>query len=140
MGIEDLKLVDAKDVRGGRGGGGGLKNKGKTYTEYATALKDIIPPLKDEIEKKETIRVIAGDIIKEMGGKFEVKDSISLFWGIRYIMFKEGIFLTMGKHKDGSDIYIMRKVIASDKLPGTLSEKLEKEKEKSKKEKTKNQE
>lgn len=134
MSIEDLKLVDVKDVRAGRGGGGGLKNKGNPYIEYATALKDIIPSLKDELEKKETIRVIAGDIIKEMGRKFETKTSTSLLWGIRYIMFKEGIFLSTGKHKDGSNIYILRKVIASDKLPGTLSEKSEKEKEKSKKE------
>ncbi len=127
MSIENLKLIDAKDVRGGRGGGG-LKNKGKTYTEYTIALKNIIPFLKNEIEKKEVIRVKSKDIIKEMGRKFEMKHPTTLLWGIRYVMFKKGIFLSMGKHLNGSDVYVLRKVVDGDKLPNTLSEKLEKEK------------
>lgn len=127
MSIEDLKLVDVKDVKAGKGGGCS-KNKGKIYTEYEIALKNIIPLLKDEIEKRETIRVKAKDIHKEMGRKFEMKQPTSLLWGIRYVMFKEDIFLSMGKHQDGSDIYVLRKVTTGDKLPDTLSEKLKKEK------------
>lgn len=127
MSIENLKLIDAKDVRDSRRGGS-LKNKGKTYTEYAIALKNIIPLLKNEIEKKEVIRVKSKDIIKEMGRKFEMKQPTALLWGIRYVMFKEGIFLSIGKHLDGSDVYILKKVTVGDKLPDTLSEKLEKEK------------
>lgn len=129
MSIEDIKLVDAKDVRVGRGGGG-LKNKGKTYENYAIALKNIIPILKDELEEKDVIRVKSKDIIQKMGGNFALKSPTALLWGIRYILFKEGIFVTLGRHKDGDDIYVLKKVVIGDKLPDALSVKLTKELEK----------
>lgn len=119
MSIENLKLVDAKDVRTSRSSGG-LKSKDKTYTKYEVALKKVIPLLRREFEENEIIRVKTKDILRAMGGDFVMRQPTALLLGIRYVMFKEGIFLNMGMHKNGDDIYIMRKVVIGDKLPDTI--------------------
>lgn len=110
-------MVDAKDVRDGKGRGGGKKGKErKKHAEYEIALKNIIPHLKDELVQRETIRVRTKDIIREMGKEFEMKDPTTLLKNIKYEMFKKGIFLSTGRHKDGSDIYILRRVDLLDTL------------------------
>jgi hypothetical protein len=84
--------------------------------------------LKESIEEKGTIRVKNEDIKKEMGSEFAKKHGTSIYWGLKYVLFQEGIWVTTGKHNDGSDVLVMRSTVPEDKLPDSLT-KGDKEKE-----------
>jgi len=123
-----LNLVDEKDVKRRDIGKGSRKGNetgsGRTgvFANYTVALKSVIPFLIREIDDIGEIRVKAKDIIKEMGREFERKNPSSLIYGIRYVLFQEGIFLEKEMaHKDGSTIYVLRDVKTGDKLPDYLS-------------------
>lgn len=114
-----IQLVEVDEMRTGRGGGG--KAKGQKYAKYRLAIHKIAPFLKENIEAKETIRVKTDDLKKEMGGEFATKHATSIYWGLKYTLFNEGIWVTTGKHTDGSDVLVMRSATPEDKLPDSLT-------------------
>lgn len=114
-----IQLVEAEAMKVGRGGGG--KAKGEKYAKYRLTIKKIVPFLKENIEKTETIRVKTDDIKKEMGGEFAKRHATSIYWGLKYALFHEGIWVTTGKHTDGSDVLVMRDATPEDKLPESLT-------------------
>lgn len=115
-----IELVEPENMRtGGRGGGKG-RSAGK-YVKYRLAIQKMVPFLKESIEDRETIRVKTEDIKKEMGGEFANKHDTSIYWGLKYAMFQEGIWITTGKHKDGGDVLVMRSATPNDKLPPSLT-------------------
>ncbi len=124
-----IDLINDQDVRAGRGTG--KKNRGKKYKNYRLAIEKILPFLKESLEKSKNgvIRIKIKDIAKEMGDKFENKNSTSLMWGLKFTLFNEGIMVKSGKHNDGSDILIMTHRTENDKLPPSLEE-MRKENEK----------
>lgn len=114
-----IQLVEPDAMRTGRGGG--KRGKGEKYAKYKVAIQKIAPFLKENIEKKETIRVKTDDLKKEMGGEFATKHATSVYWGLKYTLFNEGIWVTTGKHTDGSDVLVMREATPDDKLPDSLT-------------------
>lgn len=114
-----IQLVEPNDMRTGRGGGG--KAKGQKYAKYRLAAQKIVPFLKESIKAKETIRVKTDDIKKEMGKDFTSKHTTSIYWGLKYSLFQEGIWVTTGKHTDGSDVLVLRDATPEDKLPDSLT-------------------
>lgn len=114
-----IQLVEPDAMRTGRGGG--KRGKGEKYAKYKVAIQKIAPFLKENIEKKETIRVKTDDLKKEMGGEFATKHATSVYWGLKYTLFNEGIWVTTGKHTDGSDVLVMRSALPDDKLPDSLA-------------------
>ena len=56
----------------------------------------------------------------EMGDKFKNKHSTSLMWGLKFILFNEGIMVRSGKHNDGDDLLIMTRRTENDTLPPSL--------------------
>jgi len=121
-----IELIEVDEMRTGRGGGKG-KVKGQKYAKYRLAVQKIVPFLKENIEKKETIRVKVDDLKKEMGKDFTSKHATSIYWGLKYSLFQEGIWVTTGKHTDGSDVLVMRDALPEDKLPDSLTKGVNKE-------------
>jgi len=115
-----IPLVEAEEVRTGRGGG---KTKGEKYGKYAVAIQKHVSWIKDQIatSKDGTIRVKAADLGKEMGGDFAKKNPTSLYWGLKYVLFNEGIVVDTGTHKSGDKLLVMRLGTEEDKLPPSLS-------------------
>lgn len=122
-----IELVEAAEVRSGRGG----KTKGEKYGKYAIAIQKHIPWIKEQIasNKDGIIRVKATDMGKEMGGEFVKKNATSIYWGLKYVLFQEGIVVDTGTHKTGDKLLIMRLGKEDDRLPPSLSKYLEPEEE-----------
>lgn len=123
----DIELVEAANVRSGRGG----RTKGEKYGKYAIAIAKSIPWIKQEIEKskEKSIFVKSGEIGKEMGGEFAKKNTTSIYWGLKYILFQEGIVVETGTHRTGEKLLIMRFADNDDRLPPSLSKYLEPDEE-----------
>lgn len=120
-----IEIVSAEDARTGRGG----RTKGEKYTKYAVAVKKHISWIEEEIEKSKdhTIRIKNETMRKELGKEFEKLDPTSVYWGLKYVMFQEGIVVKGGKHRDGSELLIFRAANEEDRLPPSLSKYLETE-------------
>jgi len=56
----------------------------------------------------------------EMGGEFAKKNPTSLYWGLKYVLFNEGIVVDTGTHKSGDKLLIMRLGTENDVLPLAL--------------------
>lgn len=131
-----ISLIDIDDIRTGRGGGG-KKAWGGKYGKYRDSVRKLIPFFKEQIEKSKDsrgIRMRARDIATEMGPDFLLKENgkgsgkniggkhtTSLLWGLKYVLWDEHIVITQGKHKDGSDVFILRTRVEGDVLPESLA-------------------
>lgn len=118
-----IELVEASEVSG-RGAG---RTKGEKYTKYAVAIHKSIPWIKEEIGKAKDgiIRVRNEDIRNAMGGEFVKKNDNSVYWGLKYILFQEGIVVDTGTRVGGDKLLIMRLANDDDRLPPSLSKYLE---------------
>lgn len=117
-----IDLINDKDVKAGRGTGKKPRGIGKKYENYRLAIENIVPFLKENLEKSKNgiIRIKTNDIVKEMGDKFEHKHSTSIMWGLKFTLFNEGIMVRSGKHNDGDNLLIMTKRKENDTLPPSL--------------------
>lgn len=122
-----LDLVDIKDTKSTRGGGG-KKGAGQKYPKYRTAVATMLPWFKEQIDKHGTIRVKVSDVAREMGREFEAKHPTSITWALKFVMFNEGMIVTTGKTNDDKPILVIRAATPEDKLPDSL-EKFNKPKE-----------
>ncbi len=118
-----IPLVQADDVRTGRGG----RTKGEKYGKYQIAIQGSVPWIKEAISKSKdgTIRIKTTDLAKEMGGDFPKKNPTSIYWGLKYTFFHEGVVVDTGTHKSGDKLLLMRLATEDDKLPPSLSKFLE---------------
>lgn len=118
-----IPLVGVDEVRTGRGG----KTKGEKYSKYVVAIKKHISWIKEEIGKSKdgTIRVKNVDLRKEMGGEFVKKNDTSIYWGLKFVLFNEGIVVETGTHANGDKLLVMRTANDEDRLPTSLAKYLE---------------
>lgn len=118
-----ITLVEADEVKTGRGG----KTKGEKYGKYAVAIQKHVSWIKDQIgeSKDGVIRLKATDMGKEMGGEFVKKNPTSLYWGLKYVLFNEGVVVDTGTHKSGDKLLIMRLGTPEDTLPPSLAKYVE---------------
>lgn len=115
-----LLPVEANEVRTGRGGGRG---KGTKYGKYANAIAPYIDELKELIDESKDglVRLKSDDVKKQMGGEFIAKHETSIYWGLKHALFQKGIWVTTGKHINGSHILVIREATPDDKLPDSLT-------------------
>lgn len=115
----DIKLFDADEMKTGKGGG--KRGTGEKYSKYKNAIAPHLQFLKDEIEKKADgmIRVKVDDIAKAMG--MPVKHPTSIYWGLKFVLFNEGIVVTTGQTIHDEPALVMRKRLPGDTLPDSLS-------------------
>ena len=118
----DIKLFEPEDMKTGRGGG--KKGSGEKYVKYKNAIAPHVAFLREGITaaKDGSIRVRVTDIAKAMGmtGKHET----SIYWGLKYVLFAEGLVVTTGQTKDNEPVLIVREKKEGDILPASLTKHL----------------
>ena len=90
----------------------------KKYFE-AVERTGMIKWIKENIEKRsdKTIVVKVYDIAKEMGHDFELSNPMTIYGGLKYVLFQSDIVLGLGFHKEGDRVLIMKEKKPGDKLP-----------------------
>ena len=118
-----VPLVSVDEVQTGRGG----KTKGEKYGKYAQAIAKDVTWLKDQVDTSpdKKIRVKVRDIAKAMGPEFDKKSDTAIYWGLKFVLFHEGMVIDTGTAKDKSKLLVMRMATPEDKLPPSLSKVLE---------------
>lgn|SRR3990167_11344755 len=118
-----VPLVSIEEVQTGRGG----KTKGEKYGKYAQAVAKDVRWLLDQIDESpdKKIRIKVRDIANAMGGDFTKKSDTAIYWGLKFVLFHEGIVVDTGTAKDKSKLLVMRRGTPEDKLPPSLSKVLE---------------
>lgn len=113
----DIELVSADDIRGR----GSSKGKGK-YSKYREGLGPHVDWFKEEIAKSPDgkVRIKNSDILKIVG-KGIGKNPTSVYWGVRYTLFQDGLAVSQGTHKNGEDLLVIRTAKDDDILPTSLS-------------------
>ena len=121
-----IELVSEEDVVHGRGKGKG-RTKGQKYGKYMKAIAPQLDWINGQIQQSNdgTIRMKVRDIAKEMGKDFATKHETSIYWGLKYSLFQEGIVVDMSTHKDGEKVLVMRDATDDDRLPQSLAKYLE---------------
>lgn len=87
------------------------------YSRYSDVISRHIEWIIESIKNSKDghIRVRVNDLTKEMGHSFTGRHYTSIFIGLRYALFKDGIIIDVGKHIDGDDIFTMRFANNEDK-------------------------
>jgi hypothetical protein len=118
-----VPLVSIEEVQTGRGG----KTKGEKYGKYAQSIAKDVIWLKDQIAESpdKKIRIKVRDIANAMGGEFVKKSDTAIYWGLKFVLFHEGIVVDTGTAKDKSKLLVMRTATPEDKLPPSLAKVLE---------------
>ena len=114
-----LELLDLDDTRPAGHGNG-------KYCEYSEALKSrgLLDYIKELLDKQNFIIVRNIDIANKLGKRFAEKQPSSIYWGLKYTLFNEGIVCEERAHV--SDIGKMRKLLymrkrkIGDQLPPSL--------------------
>lgn len=104
------------------------RKKISRYGKYVDAISPHVEWLKNSITnaKDGVIRVKTTDIVKEMGREFARKNPKSIYWGLKYVLFHEGIVVDTGYYKTGDDdMLVMRLSKEDDKLPPSLAKYLD---------------
>lgn len=112
------------------------------YCEYSEALKSrgLLDYIKELLDKQNFIIVRNIDIANKLGKRFADKQPSSIYWGLKYTLFNEGIVCEERAHV--SDIGKMRKLLymrkrkIGDQLPPSLErgrKKMERNRKKSSK-------
>lgn len=70
------------------------------YNDYEIAFQHEIPDLVDKIKKGGEIMVKISDIVKELGESFEKKADVSIYTGIRHILYNHGVKVSQCTFKE----------------------------------------
>ncbi len=119
----DIKLFEPEDMKSGRKGGG-KKGGGDKYVKYKKGIAPHLDFLRQGIyeSKDGQIRVSVEDIAKALGmtGRHET----SIYWGLKYVLFGEGMVVTTGQTKGGAPVLIIREKKDGEVLPESLAKHL----------------
>lgn len=74
------------------------------------------------MDRDGTIRIKIDDIAKDLGNDFVDKDPGTIYWGLKYVLFQEGIVVGMATHRSGEKMLTMRYANKSDILPPSLDD------------------
>jgi len=115
----DVKLIDKTEIKIRRGD---RRRKGARYGRYRTSIKSILPWLKKQIEESESGDIVVDpvEVGKDMGSDFDNLGAKTLFWGLKFALYFEGIecYLSTGRR---CEIYITMRFARSDyQLPPSL--------------------
>lgn len=118
-----VPLVNIDEVQTTRGG----KTKGEKYGKYAQAIAKDVAWFREQIglSPDEKIRLKSRDIATEMGPEFVKKSDTAIYWGLKFVLFHEGLVVDSGTAKDKSRLLVIRTATPEDKLPPSLAKVLE---------------
>lgn len=102
------------------------KDKRERYGEYSLAIQRILPDIKKMISsnKGKEIKFRTTDIAKDLGEDFIDKNPTTIYWGLKYVLFKERIVVDSST-RSGEKFLVMRNATPDDKLPPSLAKYLE---------------
>ena len=125
--VDGIPLIAPEEVKVGRG-----RTKGEKYGKYAQAIAPHVQWLLDRIkeapegpDKKKRIMMKYTDIKKVLGSYFEKLSDKAIYWGLKFVLFHEGIWVEQGKMKDNTPLLVMRMATETDHLPPSLTAGLE---------------
>jgi hypothetical protein len=122
--MENVEIVNAEDMVTRRGG---HKGSGEKYSKYRSAIAPHLPFLREGIAaaKDGILRLKVNDVAKAMGmiGKHET----SIYWGLKYVLFAEGMVVTTGTTNTDEPVLVIREKKEGDVLPYSLARYLVKE-------------
>lgn len=115
-----MNLVDIDDVRTSR-------RKGKRYEKYKDAIKPYLASFRHRIEasKDGNIRILNSDMADMIG--MCGTHPTTIYWSLKYVLFKEGLWLNEGQTKKGKAILAIRFKKDGDVLPSTLARYIQEE-------------
>lgn len=118
-----LIAIDITEVKSGRAG----RTKGEKYGKYAATVPRILPDIEALIDasKDGKVRLKNSDVAREMGADYAKKNSTSIYWGLKFVLFSHGIYVDTGTHTSGEKLLVMRRATKEDKLPPSLAKYLE---------------
>lgn len=113
-----IPLVSVDEVQTGKG-----KTKGEKYIKYAQAVAPHVAWLKDQIKDSVDgkIRIKIKEIAKVLGPDFEKKSDTAIYWGLKFVLFHEGIVVDSGTALDKSRLIVLREATDTDVLPPSLA-------------------
>lgn len=99
----------------------------RKYGKYARAISKLTPWLYEHINQSPDKKIIVKirDIAKEMGSEFEKKSDSAIYWGVKYVLFHEGIVVDIGTSKKDERMLVMRIRNEEDQLPPSLKKYVE---------------
>jgi len=99
----------------------------KRFGKYAQAVTKLIPWLYESIDQSndKKIRIRLRDIVREMGPEFEKKSNSAIYWGIKFVLFNEGIIVDTGSSQKDEYMLVMRRRKEEDQLPSSLKKYIE---------------
>lgn len=118
-----LIAIDITEVKSGRAG----RTKGEKYGKYAATVPRILPDIEALIDasKDGKVRLKNSDVAREMGADYAKKNSTSIYWGLKFVLFSHGIYVDTGTHTSGEKLLVMRRATKEDRLPPSLAKYLE---------------
>ncbi len=86
--------------------------------KYAQAISGHISWIKEKITNSQDgiVTIKVREFAKEMGPDFEIKNDDSIYWGLKYVFFHEGISVELGTDNDRENVLKMRTKSVEDKL------------------------
>lgn len=102
------------------------KSKRKKYGKYADAITraKLVHWLKKciDISDSNDIRIMTREIAKKMGEEFEKKSYTTIYCGVKFVLFHNGIVVNIGTSKSNEHMLIMRRRNKEDQLPPSLKD------------------
>lgn len=110
---EKLSFIQPGEVRTKR-------SKGQRYAAYAEGLAEHLDDIKEGIEASLENRVIVDtDELAELMG-MTGKDPKSIYWGVKFVLWTEGIAVGTATRTDGSHLLVFREPKPGEKLPASM--------------------
>lgn len=110
---EKLSFIQPGEIRKKR-------SKGQRYAAYAEGLAEHLDDIKKGIEASLEDRVIVdtNELAELMG--MEGKDPKSIYWGVKFVLWTEGIAVGTATRTDGSHLLVFREPRPGEKLPASM--------------------
>lgn len=98
-------------------------HKKEKYIEYKKAIQKTLPNINKSIASAggKEIKFKINDIVNVLGENFKDKNPASIYWGLKYVLFYEGIVVRTESQMGEIVMLIMRRAGPTDVLPKSLA-------------------
>ena len=112
-----LEFIDPEEVQGKKG----TRKKGERYGAYTKGIAEHVDDIIDQINNTGKA-VVSTKQIAQLIGKPK-NDDKSIYWGMKYVMWKHGVAVDSGTGANDTNVLIFRKPAEGEELPDSLKDK-----------------
>ena len=112
-----LEFIDPEEVQGKKG----TRKKGERYGAYTKGIAPHVDDIKAQIEDVGKA-VVSTEQVAQLIGKPK-NDDKSIYWGMKYVMWKHDIAVDSGTGANDTNVLIFRKPAEGEELPDSLKDK-----------------